>query len=403
MLIVQIPMMLMMMAIFAKSHQESMVSLCTAGDLKRVREIVEVNQDFLLDRDVEFGFDCTIVSAREGHLDLVKYLVSQGASTRNRDLENQWTALMWASYEGHVDIVKFLESASPGSLAEALRDVSGVGDIDMMTKLLDLNANPDIKGMGGVTALMQASMYGHEDAVRLLLSRGADSAIRNVDGMTSLFVAVRYDHIETSRLLLDSNIELLETTDRSGRTPLHVACANGKTATAQMMISLGANLNRKSHQGDTPLFLLVEAATKEKPLSDRGRDAPTRKLLFNLDFNNLDVNSGAVDRHGTTALMFASMSCDLDIVKLFVRHGANINAETKIDGRVVNAFELAKRCDKPSRDWLSSHGFHPISKRTFVVSRERVIVLGVVGISAVIVFAVFIMLNRELQSKKKST
>lgn len=48
---------------------------------------------------------------------------------------------MFAAHEGYVEIVKFLESVGPGSSAEALRDAAGVGDIDMMTKLLDMNTD----------------------------------------------------------------------------------------------------------------------------------------------------------------------------------------------------------------------------------------------------------------------
>ena len=406
-------MMMMMMVRIGMCHEETMLSLCTAGDLKRVREIVEVNHDFMFDRDVEYGFDCAIVASRHGHADLLRYLVSKGASTRNRDLENQWTALMFAAHEGYVEIVKFLESVSPGSSAEALRDAAGVGDIDMMTKLLDMNTDPNARGMGGVTALMEASMYGHADAVRLLLSRGADVSVRNVDGMTALFVAVRYDHVETTRLLLDSNNDVLEITDRKGRTPLHVACENGQTETAEMMIRRGASLSRKSRQGDTPLFLLTEAATKEKALSERGRPAPIRKFLFDLlnSSNNVDVNEGSVDRHGTTALMFASMSCDLEIVKLFVHHGANVNAETMLeDGIVVNAFELAqKRCqsDRSLMDWLTSNGFRPVvrSHSVFALSRENILVLGsvlfCVTVIAVVLFVLRGMQREEMSNKSK--
>ena len=51
-----------------------------------------------------------IVSARNGHTDIVKSLIDAGA---NLDLQNnqQTSALMFSAYFGHTDIVKLLIDA----------------------------------------------------------------------------------------------------------------------------------------------------------------------------------------------------------------------------------------------------------------------------------------------------
>ena len=45
-----------------------------------------------------------------GHLDMVKFLVTRGASINHRDSEGR-TALKLASQYGHIDIVKYLINA----------------------------------------------------------------------------------------------------------------------------------------------------------------------------------------------------------------------------------------------------------------------------------------------------
>jgi len=52
----------------------------------------------------------------EGHLNVVKYLVSKGADIHAGDDES----LRWASYEGHLNVVKYL--VSKGANVEAWDD-----------------------------------------------------------------------------------------------------------------------------------------------------------------------------------------------------------------------------------------------------------------------------------------
>ena len=44
---------------------------------------------------------------QNGHLDVTKYLISQGADVNRRDNE-RWTALHFAAQEGHHDVTEYL-------------------------------------------------------------------------------------------------------------------------------------------------------------------------------------------------------------------------------------------------------------------------------------------------------
>ena len=88
-----------------------------------------------------------ILAAREGHKDIVEYLVSQGA---DKDIENGgWTAMKYAAYEGHKDIVEYLggdffiesgmtrltDAAREGKIAEVKDFIQSGDDINEKDKV----------------------------------------------------------------------------------------------------------------------------------------------------------------------------------------------------------------------------------------------------------------------------
>ena len=100
---------------------------------------------FLLDNKTPIGELALIVAAREGHLAIVKLLVSKGADV-NGQLPWGYTALMLAARDGYLDVVKYL---------------------------LENGANVSIKNKGGETALMLAMENDQPEIVILLQRAGA--------------------------------------------------------------------------------------------------------------------------------------------------------------------------------------------------------------------------------------
>lgn len=63
------------------------------------------------------------------------------------------------------------------------------GYTEITKKLLHAKADPNVKNLQEVTALMWAAQRGHKDIVELLLDSGADSDIKDSNGYTLLFRA----------------------------------------------------------------------------------------------------------------------------------------------------------------------------------------------------------------------
>src|SRR5262245_58812314 len=116
-------------------------------------------------------------------------------------------------------------------IMEALRN----GDRQLFRKLL--NADPKaagLKGPGGSTSLMYASLYGDSESVRLLLAGGADPNTKNEAGATALMWAV--DDVDKVRLLLDHGADA-NGRSHDSRTPLLIAAGRfGSGAVVKLLI-----------------------------------------------------------------------------------------------------------------------------------------------------------------------
>ena len=63
-----------------------------------------------------------------------------------------------------------------------------------------------------------------------------------------LHEAVKYDEVNVITTLIDAGSDPNAVTN-TGRTPLHVACLNGKYASAEVLLQHGADIWKKSNDG----------------------------------------------------------------------------------------------------------------------------------------------------------
>ncbi|CAG2207408.1 ANK [Mytilus edulis] len=75
------------------------------------------------------------------------------------------------------------------------------GNIDIVSCLLDHNANINMTKEDGTTPLFLHVKIGHEDIVRLLLDKGADTQICRLDGASPLTIATDNGHTSIVMML----------------------------------------------------------------------------------------------------------------------------------------------------------------------------------------------------------
>jgi uncharacterized protein len=185
--------------------------------------------------------------------------------------------------------------------------------------------------------------------VRSLLAAGAD-VNEKVRGDYPINVAALFGPAEMVSLLLDAGANL-EEQGRDGLHPLHNAVAGGRAEIVALLIGKGAAVNSRDKQGRTPLLSFAASAGSAmdipKLLLAGGADpdiAETVDQLRPLDFaaingnvelarlllsTGVDVNHRQAGSWGETAIMHAIFHDRLDVVRLLIAQGADVNLANK--------------------------------------------------------------------------
>ncbi len=119
---------------------------------------------------------------------------------------------------------------------------------------------------------------------------------------------IKDSNLDKIKTLVNSNT--IHLTNKMGRTPLHIACYQGKIEIANLLISKGAIVNLPDKAGWTPLHDAIYSANI--------------KLVKLLLANKADVNEKT--NLGRTALHLAVVRSLPDMVKLFVENKADIDS-----------------------------------------------------------------------------
>jgi len=133
---------------------------------------------------------------------------------------------------------------------------------DMVELLIRKGAKVNVKDNDGKTALLWAASNSLENA-KVLISNGAKVDEPANDGMTpflqaTLGVSSGKVPIELCELLRKNGANVnaaLTRKNASGWTALHYAAVNGDIRLLKYLIKLGANVNKATAEGSSPLFL----------------------------------------------------------------------------------------------------------------------------------------------------
>lgn len=202
----------------------------------------------------------------------------------------------------------------------ALYQAAVAGNTEVVKLALQSGANPNAAcgiepgSEQKLTALMAAVKNGHTEIVDLLLQAGANLYADNEQGDTALSYAVESGQVGMVQRLYESGASL-QPMGRFGLSPLMHACSDKSIEAAKFLLSLRVNVNEKAHTGITALMRCVNEI------------GDNRKMASFLIKAGADVN--AVDKDGRTALMDAAWYGDLEMVKLLVEHGADIELEAE--------------------------------------------------------------------------
>jgi len=188
------------------SHHYSMHEICevaSTGNLQMLRHMVH-NGATVCYRDFNKRTPLH-VSAAEGHLDVVKFLLLQPGTNINSRDKNDFTPLLDAIMNAHYGVAEHLKARggtfSECKLAQLMTNAASTGDTRTLKRLIRWTGHVNVSDFDGQTALHTAAMYGRLNIVNLSLKEGADATLFNRYGQIPLQVAVANGHTAVEREL----------------------------------------------------------------------------------------------------------------------------------------------------------------------------------------------------------
>ncbi|KAH8382886.1 hypothetical protein KR009_005712 [Drosophila setifemur] len=265
------------------------------------------------------------IAARNGHLDVVKLLLSfsqpcnDGTGRMKRVDVNHadrdgWTPLRSASWGGHSDVVRLLISqpACKIDLADkegrtALRAAAWSGHEDILKLLIDSGADVNSVDRQGRTSLIAASYMGHYDIVEILLENGANVNHLDLDGRSALCVAALcgssgYSKVISTLLDHGANTDQL---DNDGMSPLLVSSFEGNAEVCELLLENAADPDLADFMGRTPLWAACTA----------GHATVVKLLLF------WGCGIDCMDSEGRTVLSIGAAQGNVETVRQLLDRG----------------------------------------------------------------------------------
>ncbi|PPQ63235.1 hypothetical protein CVT24_005695 [Panaeolus cyanescens] len=201
-------------------------------------------------------------AAQNNQLSLIRTLITEDPKLVNAVDADERTPLHWAASSGSIDIVRFLIDQKAevdkvdGSGWTPLHIAVSAGHENVVRELIGAGADVNGKNDKGLTPLHYAASKSRIDIGKLLISRGADTNARDKANQLPLHRAATTGSIGFIRMLLESsspsNKLRLNTADRVGNTPLHLAMDSAHAEAAILLINAGADRTRENLDGETP-------------------------------------------------------------------------------------------------------------------------------------------------------
>ncbi|XP_076178137.1 ankyrin repeat domain-containing protein 16 [Ptiloglossa arizonensis] len=295
---------------------------CQSGNLPRVETLVVKHdlQDWTFLRHSTSGDTALHVAAREGHLNVVRYLCLAfkkpdfRVDVANKDMKRP---LHEAAQFVRIDVVKFLivEGAAVNALKRAdwtplmlACTKTGTEAYECIVALLKAGADPFLRNKDGWTSLHMVCRSGDRNVFDLLLKRCISRIDdRSNNGRSAMHIAAFHGHKGIIERLAAVYPSLVDARDSSGNTPLHEAIKGGHLAEVEQIIELGADTRATDNVGQT--ILHVAALT--------GNTDAVRYILKN---NLIDIHAEAL--FNVTPLVAACRSNRVDTIECLKEFGA---------------------------------------------------------------------------------
>jgi ankyrin repeat protein len=371
-----------------------------------------------VDYSSDDGITILIIASSQGCLEIVEFLISEGADVEAVGL-NGVSSLMAAAANDHDQVIETLVVKGHADIngnkhkfaaTSPLHYAAELGAVNALKKLCELGGNiyskttidssplhtaahvgvEDQKGKNGTidaivnhckfdvntlmnndtTALYIASQFGFVQTVSALLDVGADvnffMPIAKYNG--DKFIATRNE--------LDYNAVGVNSETANGASAIHVASEEGHATVVQTLIKFGADMNSKTI-GVTPLILATQynRSSVVRVLIENGADiddvslldgstaiyCASGKGLIQIMDQLLSAGADPVKKSTSTGfpLLYAALSGQYESVKMLLKYNTDVNMHS--NSRITALLAAASRADVDIIKLLLREGANPFA------------------------------------------
>ncbi|KAL6406251.1 FabD/lysophospholipase-like protein [Ilyonectria robusta] len=303
----------------------------------------------LLDKNANIEAECyqlrtpLLHAARHGKTQVVKMLLDRKCNVRAQD--RSWaTALILACCSNSIPCVSLILEQEPEThkrptAAVAATITSQVGDFHMFEYLLGVAGDIPEARERFLLMIRNAIYRGNDEMVKLTILKGADINAKDESGRTLLSSAIEDQSPDQVKALLRHDAVPSDTHEMGAA--LSLAARRGDNELAQLILSTcDLDINMPCEGGRPALSTAVLFEQKQVAL-----------LLLQ---HSANVNHGEMDE---TALHIAAESCQDDMVKILLEHGADVDCEDRSGDTPL--YRATGRCAKSTVKVLLDAGADP--------------------------------------------
>ena len=342
----------------------------------------------LKDRGVAYSKSSFLDKAGEGDLEVVRLFVEAGmdinvVGDRPKEQIPPWpmfadsrgdgtTALLRAAHGGHLDVVKYLVTNGAGYLEFAFIDAAHGGSYET---ILYLDAKMDVPYTGGsgsfaVRAAEYAAYAGQLEILKYLLDGGIGESVYFEShrlGSRYMTQAALGGHLEVVQLLAESGVSAGTTfeyygNDKLGETPVQYASYGGFPEIVDFLLGHGADTKTMSRylvrkESDSCLDRLqlydpgAQGCSSLRIATERQHHEVAQVLI---EYWMKSSGADDTDYYEASALMYAAQIQDQDLMQALLDSGADPEQSTRT-GSTALTFALHEK-DGKTVQFLADNG-----------------------------------------------
>ncbi|HET9843225.1 MAG TPA: ankyrin repeat domain-containing protein, partial [Gammaproteobacteria bacterium] len=236
-------------------------------DFEKIIKLIQEHK-FFINTQNQDGTTVLILAANQGLVPVVRALLNLGADLHMANMHG--SALTWAivgaqnkrNFTMHKVIELLIQhgldpNQGINQSVPALIQATELNLLPIVTKLLDLNIDINVKDHTGKTALMVASSLGHDNIVLELMENGVDLHATDASCSNALMYAVINQHEDIVNELVENGINL-NAQNNNGYTALMLAVDLGFVDIAKLLLEHNADPNVKDPSGKTALVIAAQ-------------------------------------------------------------------------------------------------------------------------------------------------